>query len=198
MKNTLLKITLATLSVVVLVFSLSVSVVAAGNGIGKGNPGPMQITTLTTEEIQYLTLMREEEKLARDVYDVLYQKWGLRVFDNISDSEQKHMDAVLKMLNKYDIDDPALGPGNFSDESGLQGVYDDLIDKGNLSVIDALKVGVDIEMLDIEDLEEALDNTRDTLTDIETVYNNLMDGSHRHLDAFQTNLEKRGVIYPEP
>lgn len=196
MRKTLLKMTLVTLTVIVLILSLGVSVAAAGNGPGKENPGSVQTTILTTEEITYLTLIREEEKLARDVYDVLYQKWGLSVFDNISGSEQNHMEAILKMLNKYEIDDPALEPGKFSLESGLQSVYDELIARGHLSAIDALKVGVDIELLDIHDLEIALANTSDTHTDIEIVYNNLMDGSYRHLDAFQSNLEKRGVTYP--
>ena len=32
---------------------------------------------LSQQEVQYLYFMREEEKLARDVYLVMYREWGL-------------------------------------------------------------------------------------------------------------------------
>ena len=41
---------------------------------------------LTESEIASLLKMKEEEKLARDVYSVLAQKWGSLVFTNISKS----------------------------------------------------------------------------------------------------------------
>ncbi|HHJ13326.1 MAG TPA: DUF2202 domain-containing protein, partial [Gammaproteobacteria bacterium] len=42
---------------------------------------------LTDVERDGILYMREEEKLARDVYLHLYDVWQLRVFDNISVSE---------------------------------------------------------------------------------------------------------------
>jgi hypothetical protein len=192
MKKTILKLTLVILTVVVIILSLGISVAAAGNGTGKGSACPVLATTLTPEEINWLTYIREEEKLARDIYDVLYTKWKLRIFDNISDSEQNHMDSILKLLNKYGVEDPALGQGKFDNEH-LQDIYDELYTRGNISLIEALKVGVDIELLDIDDLVLALGAT--DKTDLETVYNNLMEGSKRHLIAFQSNLEKQEVIY---
>ena len=62
--------------------------------------------TLNADELSSLQLMREEEKLARDVYTVLYEKWKVNVFTNISSSEQKHTDAVLTLINKYGLTDP--------------------------------------------------------------------------------------------
>lgn len=200
MRKIALKTAFIILTVVILILSLGMSsALAAGNraGNGNGNTGTVQVTALNADEIYWITYMREEEKLARDIYDVCYDKWRLRIFDKISSSEQNHMDAILKMLNKYGEDDPALEPGKFSNED-LQDDYDELftrIEEGD--VIEALKVGVDIELLDIDDLVEALEVTEDIHVDIENVYNNLMDGSYRHLAAFQSNLEKRGVIYPE-
>ena len=43
--------------------------------------------------------MREEEKLARDVYLTLYDIWGTPAFNNIASSEQTHMDAVLMLID---------------------------------------------------------------------------------------------------
>lgn len=42
---------------------------------------------LNAAEIEGLLFMREEEKLAHDVYLALYAKWGLPIFQNIAQSE---------------------------------------------------------------------------------------------------------------
>ena len=42
---------------------------------------------LTAVEKEGLLYMAEEEKLAGDVYLALYEKWNLRVFDNIESGE---------------------------------------------------------------------------------------------------------------
>ena len=65
--------------------------------------------SLNEDELGSLQLMREEEKLARDVYTVLYDKWRVNVFANISSSEQKHTDAILTLLTKYGLSDPVGG-----------------------------------------------------------------------------------------
>jgi len=187
MGKKLFKITLVTLTVVVLILSLGVSAVAAGNAHGKGNQGSVTQSSLTQAEIDDLVFMREEEKLARDVYLYLYDEWELPIFSNIAASEQNHMDAIKKMLDKYGIADPALGPGVFSESSGLQSLYDELINKGVQSKVAAFEVGVTIEEKDIEDLEEAKVNTNHK--DILNVYNNLLDGSWNHLAAFESHLD---------
>ena len=64
---------------------------------------------LTSTEADGLRFMREEEKLAHDVYVALYEKWGLRIFNNISNSEQTHTDAVKTLLDRYGVADPAAG-----------------------------------------------------------------------------------------
>ncbi|MGI9258025.1 MAG: DUF2202 domain-containing protein, partial [Gammaproteobacteria bacterium] len=43
---------------------------------------------LSVAEEAGILFMREEEKLARDVYLALGEQWGMNVFDNISSSEQ--------------------------------------------------------------------------------------------------------------
>ena len=76
----------------------------------------MQAVDLTDSEKYWLTYMREEEKLARDVYIFLYDKWGSQIFNNISVSEQTHMDAIKTLLDRYGIPDPVAdkGPGVFT------------------------------------------------------------------------------------
>ena len=192
MKKQFLRITLVSLSVLVLILSLSVAAFAAGNGSGKGNSGQVQITALTDEEISWLTFMREEEKLARDVYLELYDLWGLPIFANIAASEQRHTDAVERLLDKYDIVDPVVDEnirGGFTDPE-LDTMYGELLAKGSISLIDALQVGVMIEEADIADINEALLATADVHQDVERVYTNLLEGSYNHLAAFNSHLEE--------
>jgi len=133
--------------------------------------------------------MREEEKLARDVYITLYETWRLTIFNNIASSEQKHMDSKKILLDRYGIPDPASGQdvGRFTEE--FQPIYDDLITMGSASVTAALRVGEFIELTDINDLTDALAVT--THRDIKRVYQNLRNGSYNHLDAFQSQLKNQ-------
>ena len=83
------------------------------------------VTPLSTEETLDLLHMREEEKLARDVYDLLYVDWSLTVHDQISDSEQRHMDTMLQMVELYGLKDPVGGnPAGVFTDSSLQDLYD--------------------------------------------------------------------------
>lgn len=151
-------------------------------------------TTLTPTEKYWLTYMREEEKLARDVYLVLYDKWQLTVFDNISKSEQTHMDAIKTLLDRYGLPDPVKdnSVGAFTNED-LRELYLKLISQGSSSEVEALQVGVFIEETDIDDLKEGIASTK--RKDIKTVYSNLLQGSLNHLKAFVSNLAKYGVTY---
>ncbi len=146
------------------------------------------VGTLTEEEIDGLLYMREEEKLARDVYLTLYQQWDLQIFQNIARSEQTHTDAVKTLLGRYGLDDPAAGNdiGVFTNPD-LQALYDQLVDLGSQSLADALRVGAAIEEIDILDLEERIAQT--DKEDIQLVYENLMMGSRNHLRAFTSTLE---------
>mgnify|MGYP001167406023 CR=1 FL=1 len=146
------------------------------------------VAALSAEEAQELAYMREEEKMARDLYNKLAEKWNLRVFDRIADSEQRHFDAVGRLLTRYNIPDPALDmpEGKFKDAS-LQALYDELLAKGSISVKDALEVGALVEKTDIADLEEALKTA--TNAEVKRVFTSLLQGSMNHLDAFEACLE---------
>ncbi len=147
-------------------------------------------TPLSEAETDALLFMREEEKLAHDVYVTLYDRWGVRVFTNIAASEQTHTDAVATLLDRYGLSDPTVGNavGEFTDPA-LQTLYDDLVVQGGLSLADALKVGAAIEEIDILDLEQRIAETDHA--DIQLVYERLLAGSSNHLRAFTSTLERQ-------
>lgn len=172
---------------------LLLALVVAFAGVGlpaqaAGRNATQAATSLSTAERADLTFMREEEKLARDVYLALYERWGLTLFANISASEQQHMDAILMLLRKYRLPDPAAGRvvGEFSNDD-LQILHDTLLAQGLTGDVAALKVGGFIEETDIRDLDDAM--ARANNADIDQVYARLQCGSRNHLRAFARVLE---------
>ena len=149
---------------------------------------------LSVAEEGDLLWMREEEKLARDVYLAMDDIWGMRIFSQISWSEQSHMDALYALVDKYGLVDSVgdNAPGVFTDPD-LQLLFNDLLAQGSQSIVDALVVGATIEDLDIYDLEGAL--ARADNLDLRTVYQNLQKGSRNHLRSFTGVLEANDVVY---
>lgn len=145
-------------------------------------------------DIDALVFMREEEKLAHDVYQLMYALWGKPVFQNISYSEQAHSEAVLALLESYGIPDTASSqPGVFTN-TDLQALYDQLTAQGSQSLTDALLVGAAIEEIDILDLQSRLDQTANP--DIQQVFTSLLLGSGNHLRAFSSMLGvETGSVY---
>jgi hypothetical protein len=68
------------------------------------------VSELSAEEAASLLFMREEEKLARDVYNTLSATWGIQSFSIIASSEQRHMDEIKVLLDRYALTDPTLVP----------------------------------------------------------------------------------------
>lgn len=152
-------------------------------------------SALSQAEIDGLLYMREEEKLAHDVYVVMYAKWKQPNFYNISNAETNHMAAVKTLLDRYGLPDPAKGNGlgKFTNQT-LQSLYNTLIARGNKSLSEALKVGGAIEEIDILDLERY--KAASTHTDIINVFSNLTAASCNHLRAFvSVLLKKTGETY---
>jgi hypothetical protein len=147
---------------------------------------------LSADERAQLVYMVEEEKLARDVYAL--NAAGLRVFSNIAAAEQRHMDAASSLAARYGVDDPTAGRGEGSFMNAeLQALYDTLATRSRASIVEALRVGAEIEEIDLRDLEEALATTEHD--DIAQLYEALAQGSRNHLAAFYRNLSARGVSY---
>jgi hypothetical protein len=156
--------------------------------------GVLDEAGLTADEVAGLLWMREEEQLAHDVYVTLGDLWDLRIFDNIASSESSHIEAVAAVLDRYGIDDPALGndPGTFTDPA-IQELHDRLVSDGSVSLEAALSVGALIEELDISDLQARAAATENV--EITTLYDGLERGSRNHLRAFTSQLDARGVTY---
>jgi hypothetical protein len=167
-----------------------------GNDTGNGGKGNGQEESnylpaasgeeLDDNEASALLYMREEEKLARDVYVKLYELWNLPAFQNINQSEQNHTETIKALLDRYGLNDPASSQEGVYTNPELQELYNVLVERGSQSMAEALKVGATIEEVDILDLQKYLSESDNE--DIRQVFENLMNGSYNHLRAFVSVL----------
>ena len=149
--------------------------------------------TLTEAEVTSLMEMREEEKLAREVYLAMNAKYNYRTFANIAKSENAHTSAVLYLIKGYGLTDPSpVGATEFSNPL-FTDLYAQLTAKGSVSLVEALKVGAFIEEYDVGDLQRHLAETENAT--VAKVYGNLLRGSKFHLKAFTNALKVQGATY---
>jgi len=179
-----------------------------GNGKGSGSEisasesdtlfaqeiGKLPKQPLSPQEREGLLYLREEEKLARDVYLFLGEKFNVQAFLNIAKSEETHMAYVKILLDKYGIPDPvgSNAQGVFTNPEFTK-LYKELTQQGSVSAGEAFKVGMLIEELDLADLDRVLKEADNT--DIRIMYHNLAKGSRNHLRAFSRQLEREKVSY---
>jgi hypothetical protein len=148
---------------------------------------------ITAEQIEWLKFMREEEKLAHDLYLALSTDYTTPVFTNIARAEQNHTSAVLTVLTAYGIEDPASSESGVFTNPDLQALYNTLLAQGKVTLIDALKVGALVEETDILDVADVYAGTPGD--DLKTLAEALMLGSRNHLRAFNRVLKANGIVY---
>ena len=185
------------ISTVLVITALIATPMAAMAGKGKAktstSPTPATCsfcvaTPLSTAQADTLKFMREEEKLARDVYSALSVYYPGNVFKNIAASEQKHFDAIGEKLVLYGIPDPASDQLGVFNNDELRALYTELLAEGVIDYESALDVGVTIEEGDIVDLEMAIAGT--TSKPLLLTYKHLLNGSESHLAAFTKLLDR--------
>lgn len=149
-------------------------------------------TIISQEDSEGLLFMLEEEKLARDTYKYLYEKWNFNQFSNIKNSEQTHINAIENLLKKYKLSYSILPEGVFNNPE-LQALYDTFKVDGSKSVVEAIQIGATIEDLDIKDLEKYIIETENA--QIRSVYQSLQCGSRNHLRSFTGSLVFYNATY---
>ena len=158
---------------------------ASDGGVALGCEGPLA---------RDLCFLREEEKLARDVYTALFEETAINVFDNISRSEESHTAAVAALMVARSIPDPVTDdtPGVFRDPVFVD-LYATLTAQGRMGEVAALTVGATIEDLDLRDIREM--EARTTDAEALALYASLACGSRNHMRSFASQLDSRGVTY---
>lgn len=159
-------------------------------------PLKFQNIPLAPAETASILYMREEEKLARDIYSIFHEFWSTEprsIFSNIAQSEQRHGDLLNSLIIHYKLSDPVISTVGKFTEPKLQQLYQKLLITGQGSIAAALEVGAKLEEIDISDLNSMLQHSENP--NIQAVYQELLRGSHDHLRAFVHQLKLRQIAY---
>ncbi len=175
----------AALAVVVGVFAIP-QAQGAPDAASAGRPTASATSTTTTAELAaLLQFNRDEERMARDLYQALADVYdGAQPFSMITRSEQMHYSAIGTLLDRYGISDPSVGkaPGMYA-STAVQELYDRWLREGKVSLQAAYAVGIELEKRDIADLDATL--AKVTQADVRRVLTNLKAASENHLAAFE-------------
>ena len=147
----------------------------------------------TDAEKASLIYAREEQKVARDLYQQLGEKWLSPVLASNAQAEQKHFDAVKTLLDRFGMTDPARpAAGQFTDPV-LQKMYASLLERGGRSLVEAFNAAAYMEEAEIGDTGKFVEyaNRLDIIRGLGTVYAE----DRSHLRAYVAELKKLGVDY---
>jgi hypothetical protein len=170
-------------------------------------------SNLSVEVKKTLAYMGNEERLAYDVYNLFYTLYPeQKQFVNIPQkSEIKHIEIAQSLVQRYTINDSSINDSSYTSldyqntkiedmEAGVYGVdtlqtlYNSLITEGSVNVIEALKVGCKIEVIDVDDLDaDIILANNDNAVDIVAAFNVLRDGSYNHYWSFDKGLKSLGI-----
>lgn len=158
---------------------------------------PLKVfSQLSDAEVNGILSLREEEKVAYDVYTFMFEKYESKVFKNIAENEKNHMDKIKELIDQYNLNDPLSGiadqKGTFSNKK-MQSLYEEMIMSGNYGLLDALRAAARFEENDIVDLRNYMSTASDQ-TVINT-YINLESGSQDHLRALVKDIKEEGISY---
>lgn len=138
----------------------------------------------TTDVPDALLFHLEEERMARDLYDALGEAHdGLMPFERIEVSEQRHRDAVARLITLKGGTLPAEEIPGVYENAEIQQLYDDWLARGLTSPQEAFQVGIELEIADIDHLRSTIEELDDA--DVDRVLGHLLSASENHLAAFE-------------
>lgn len=147
--------------------------------------------TLNELELDDIKKISDDEMLAYKTYKYICDKYDINIFNNITESELTHYNAVSYIISKSNLTDEKYNEMFYLEES--QVLYDELTKKADMSVTEALKVALKIEELDIKDIEMVKANSSNP--ELLSLYNNLQKASRNHLRSFNKVLSRYGETY---
>lgn len=180
-------------AIAALAFPLAATVAGAPTALANPTTGTEAgATGVSQQTIDDLRFTLEEERMARDLYTALGERWpDARPFQNIPWSEQQHMNMVVAQMDRlgipHDVDNTV--PGVF-ENAEIQNLYNGWLARGLTSKREAFTVGKELEERDIDDITAVLDRTTDP--ELRSMYERLRQGSYNHLDAFNRQLSGGG------
>lgn len=175
---TIIALAILTLVITASVYSPSLAASDAGRG-GPPNRGGQQsnavgtttTTTLSEQEAADLATAIQEEYTAMNTYQAVIDELGnVRPFARIVRAEQQHVNALIRVAQRFGVDVPE----NAGEVASIEWS----------TIEEACEMGVTFEQMDADLYDELLPNTTNPV--LIRVYTNLQRASlERHLPAFE-------------
>lgn len=143
-----------------------------------------------------LQKMYEEEKMSYDLYTEFFNRWGLKIFDQVRESEAIHMQRINALMGVKELPQ---GTGVTGGDKGLyenkdiQALYDEYTVLGNISDVTALETAALMEENGISNLRERIKAQTDDRTI--KIFAQMERASRNHLKGFVKSLKLSGVEY---
>lgn len=149
--------------------------------------------SLSADEIEFLFALREDEKMARDLYTVFAAKYSTAPqIDRIAAAENSHIAYVEAVLDYYEISYPAMTAAGLFEDAKRQAIYNELADKsGTLLEVYATMAAVEEESV------SAYKSVQSEITNenIALVITNMIKASSNHLKAAVCQIIVGGSTY---
>lgn len=148
---------------------------------------------LTTDEIEFIYAVREDEKLAHNLYIYFVTQYPTaRQLANIGNAEINHITTIERVFTYYEIDFPTLGqPGVFTDEN-RQAIYTRLTAQGS-TLHEAYQVMAALEEENIVIYSKVASEL--TNPNLQLIINNLAQSSENHFKVLVNQITAWGSIY---
>ena len=143
--------------------------------------------------MEALRFQIDEERMAGELYRALGEKQDVMPFKNIPRAEARHRQLLENLATRAGLIPAKPTTAGRYETPAIQARYDALLARGQVSLIEALKVGALVEEQDIADLRGLVATTDSP--ELKSVVTALERGSRHHLNAFVRNLRSRGVEY---
>lgn len=161
---------------------LAVAAPPADHPRAQATASALPTSPLSAAEKATLLRMADEERMARDLYTAIAEKYpDATQFSRVTASEQQHYDRLLALLGRYDLPAPSAVAGTY-DDTEVQRLYDGWLAQAQQSRDEAYRAAIALEQTDIRDLQAAIDESDNA--DLDQVYGRLLAASQQHEQAF--------------
>jgi hypothetical protein len=140
---------------------------------------------LTDQQLADLLYLSEEEKMARDICAVFWEKHDIVLFETVMNTEQRHMDMIRNAKARHGIKKVAdrSKAGVYTNQK-LQDIYTEMTDKHDTTFHKALLNSALITETAILGLRDAISELNGNQPKLAKVYDTLLDDSENHLRIF--------------
>ncbi len=108
---------------------------------------------MTPKVVGALQYLVQEEKLMRDVFRNLFERYDIYAFKKAADVADEHYDKLMKLLADHGIHIDVPDTKGVYTSAIFEKLYVDAIEAGSKSLADAMRVGRELESINIMDLK---------------------------------------------